>query len=94
MADINIVHDHHLSHKKAREAADKVAAKLSEEFDLACEWDGDVLRFERSGVSGRLTLHKHQAEMHIKLGFLYSAFSSAIESKVAENMHKVFGAKK
>ena len=93
MADINIVQDHHLTHKKAHEAAQKVADKLAEEFDLNCEWEGDVLRFERSGVSGTLTLHKHQAQMQIKLGFLYSAFASAIEGKVAENMKKVFGGK-
>ncbi len=94
MADINIVQDHHLSHKKAHEAALKVAEKLAEEFDLTCEWEGDdVLRFERSGVSGSLTLLKHQAQMQIKLGFLFSAFSSTIESKVAENMKKVFAGK-
>ena len=93
MADINIGQDHHLTHKKAREAAEQVAEKLAEEFDLNCEWDGDVLRFERSGVSGSLTLHKHKAQMHIKLGFLFSAFSSTIEHKVAEKMKKVFAGK-
>jgi len=93
MADINIVQDHHLTHKKAREAAEQVADKLAEEFDLNCEWEGDVLRFERSGVSGSLTLHKHQAQMHIKLGFLFSAFSSTIEQKVTEKMKKVFAGK-
>jgi putative polyhydroxyalkanoate system protein len=92
MADINIVQDHHLTPKKARDAAQKVADKLAQEYDLACAWDGDVLRFERSGVSGSLTLLKHQAQMQIKLGFLFSAFSSTIESKVAENMKKVFAA--
>ena len=93
MADINIVQDHHLTHKKAHEAAQKVADKLAEEFDLSCAWEGDVLRFERSGVSGTLTLHKHKAQMQIKLGFLFGAFASTIESKVAENMKKVFAAK-
>ncbi|HEU4843553.1 MAG TPA: polyhydroxyalkanoic acid system family protein [Burkholderiaceae bacterium] len=93
MADINIVQDHHLSHKKAREAAEKVAEQMAEEFDIACNWQGDVLHFERSGVSGSLTLHKHQAQMQIKLGFLFSAFSHKIEHKVAENMQKVFGGK-
>jgi hypothetical protein len=30
--------------------------------------------------------------MRIRLGFFASAFASAIESKVTENMRKVFGA--
>ncbi len=92
MADIHIVQVHHLTHKKAQEAAQKVAEKLADEFDLTCAWEGDVLRFERSGVSGTLTLLKHQAQMQIKLGFLFGAFASTIESKVAENMKKVFSA--
>jgi putative polyhydroxyalkanoate system protein len=90
MADINIVQEHHLTPKKAREAAQKVADKLADEFDLEVEWEGDVLHFERSGVQGSLTLEKTQAEIFIKLGFLMSAFASTIEAKVAENMKKVF----
>lgn len=90
MADINIVQDHQLSAEQARAAANQVADKLAAEFDLACQWDGDVLRFERSGVDGTLTLAPRQARMQLKLGFLYSAFSSAIESKIADKMRKVF----
>ena len=91
MAEINIVQEHKLSLKKAREAAQKVADKLAEEYDLECEWEGNVLLFERSGVQGSLTLDATEAQMYIKLGFLMSAFSSTIENKVAENMRLVFG---
>ena len=90
MADINIVQDHQLSAEQARAAAQQVADKLAAEFDLSCQWDGDVLRFERSGVEGALTLGRNQARMQLKLGFLYSAFSSAIESKIADKMRRVF----
>jgi putative polyhydroxyalkanoate system protein len=92
MAEISIVQEHHLTPKKAREAAQKVADKIADEYDLECAWEGDVLHFERSGVQGSLTLEKKQVEMNIKLGFLMSVFASAIEAKVAENMKKVFGA--
>ena len=90
MADISIVQEHHLTPKKAREAAQKVADKLAAEYELACEWDGDVLHFARSGVQGSLTLEKAQAEIVIKLGFLMSVFASTIEAKVADHMKKVF----
>jgi putative polyhydroxyalkanoate system protein len=93
MADISIVQEHSLPPKKARLAAQKVADKIAEEYNLECRWDGNVLYFERGGVKGSLTLEKKQALMTIELGFLFSAFSSRIESKVAENMKKVFGAK-
>lgn len=90
MADISIVQEHHLPPAKAREAAQRVADRLAKEFDLECAWEGDVLRFERSGVQGSLTLAREQAEMCIKLGFLMSAFASTIEAKVADNMKQVF----
>ena len=90
MADINIVQQHKLTAVKAREAAQQVADKLAQEYDLACAWDGDVLRFERSGVDGTLTLEKEQAQLQIKLGFMLSAFASTIEGKIAEKMRKVF----
>ncbi|HAT31964.1 MAG TPA: polyhydroxyalkanoic acid system protein [Janthinobacterium sp.] len=91
MADIHIVQEHHLTPKKAHEAAQKVADKLAEEYDLTCTWEGNVLHFERSGVSGSLTLEKKRVEMDLKLGFLFSAFSAKIESKITESMQKVFG---
>ncbi|MDI3292219.1 polyhydroxyalkanoic acid system family protein [Janthinobacterium tructae] len=90
MADINIVQQHKLTAAKARAAAQQVADKLAQEYDLACAWDGDVLRFERSGVDGSLTLEKEQAQLQIKLGFMLSAFASTIEGKIAEKMRKVF----
>ncbi|MFT5645173.1 MAG: putative polyhydroxyalkanoate system protein [Janthinobacterium sp.] len=93
MDAITIVQEHALSPEKAREAAQIVADRIAEEYALTCAWDGDVLRFERSGVEGALTLEKKQAHMHIKLGFLFSVFSSKIEHKVAESMQKVFGSK-
>lgn len=91
MADISIVQEHKLTQKKAREAAQKVADAISDDYGIACEWDGDVLRFERSGVQGQLTLEQKKAEMFIRLGFLMSAMAPMIQAKVEENMKKVFG---
>jgi len=92
MADIHIVQEHNLSPEKARAAAQQVADKVAAEFGMQCRWDGDVLRFERSGVEGALTLEAQRAALRIKLGFLMSAFGPAIEAKVSDKMRKVFAA--
>ena len=92
MAEISIVQEHRLSPAQAHEAARKVADTLAREYGLACAWEQDVLRFERGGVQGTLTLRAQQAAMVIELGFLMSGFAAAIEAKVADNMRKVFGA--
>jgi putative polyhydroxyalkanoate system protein len=91
MADIQIVQEHKLDRDAARAAAQAVADKLANEYGLGCRWDGDVLRFERSGVEGALTLEDQRAALRIKLGLFASAFASTIEAKVAQNMRKVFG---
>ena len=43
-----------------------------------------------SGVDGTLTLEPSRAHLQIALGFLFSAFSSQIEGKVADKMRAVF----
>jgi putative polyhydroxyalkanoate system protein len=90
MSEISIVQEHNLSPEQARAAAQQVAQRISAEYGLACKWDGDVLRFERSGVEGALSLEDRQAAMRIRLGFFMGAFAPAIEAKVAEKMRKVF----
>ncbi|RLM53009.1 polyhydroxyalkanoic acid system protein [Halobellus sp. Atlit-31R] len=90
MSEISIVQEHSLSPEQARAAAQQVAQRLAAEYDLACKWDGDVLRFERSGVEGALSLEGQRAALRIRLGFFMSAFASSIEAKVAEKMRKVF----
>ena len=91
MAEINIVQDYSMSAPMARAAAQQVADKLAAEYGVACTWDGDnVLRFERSGVDGSLTLGEQRAALHIKLGFLMGAFAGAIEAKAADKMRRVF----
>jgi putative polyhydroxyalkanoate system protein len=91
MADISIVQEHGLSPDMARAAAQTVADKMAAEFGLALQWEGDVLRFGRSGVNGALTLEAQRAVMRIELGFPMGMMASVIESKVAEKMRKVFG---
>ena len=90
MADIDIVQTHNLTPERARAAAQEVADKIAREYGLACNWDGDVLRFERSGVNGALTLRDQQAAMEINLGFLMGAMAPSIRAKVAEKMQRVF----
>lgn len=91
MADISITQKHKLSHENARAAAQKIADKLAQEYDMQSEWDGDVLLFNRSGVAGRLIVCETEAQLEITLGFLFKAFSGKIEEEVGKKMLKVFG---
>jgi putative polyhydroxyalkanoate system protein len=93
MAEISIVQEHSMTAPMARAAAQQVADKFAAEYGVACRWEGDnVLRFERSGVEGALTLGEQRAALHIKLGFLMGPFAGAIESKAVDKMRRVFAA--
>ena len=92
MADISITQAHALPHGKAKDAAQKVADQMADEYDMALAWEGDVLTFKRSGVAGSLTISDKFARLEITLGFLLKAFAPTIEEKVSAKMKKVFGA--
>lgn len=86
MSDIIIRRKHGKTPADARASAEHMASELKEEFDLSCAWEGDVLRFKRSGLSGELALEGDEVALRIQLGFLLSALKPAIEQEV----HKFF----
>lgn len=90
MADISITHTHKLPRHDAKEAAQKVADQMVAEYELNAQWNGDVLLFTRSGVSGSLTVSDEEARLEISLGFLFKAFAPTIEEKLGAKMKKVF----
>lgn len=93
MADIRITQAHTLPHNSAKAAAQKIADQMVEEFEMSSEWDGDVLTFARSGVSGKLVVLEKEAQLEISLGFLFKAFAPTIEEKISAKMKRVFSAK-
>ncbi len=93
MADISIRQSHQLSVKNAKAAAQKIADRMAEEYDVTAAWDGNILNFERSGLTGRLALHEKEAQLDVTLGFLLKAFSAKLEEKMTQQMSKVFSVK-
>jgi putative polyhydroxyalkanoate system protein len=91
MSEINITRKHKLTAKKARVAAEHVAADLKEEFGLEYSWDEDsVLHFERSGLRGQLRLTRGQVSVHVRLGFLLIPFRTALEREIHDYFDQRF----
>ncbi len=93
MADIEIRRIHHLGLAEAREAADRMADKLGRKFDLKGSWDGDVMRFERPGVTGALTVGPKELHLSVALGFLLKAMKGSIEQAIQHELDSLFAAK-
>lgn len=92
MADISIKRKHQLGLKGARTAADKMADKLGEKFDLAGEWDGNVLVFQRTGVNGTLEISDNEMHLQVTLNFMLKMMKGPIEQAVHEQLEKVLEA--
>ena len=91
MSDIVIRRSHAVTEQKAREGAEKIAARLGEEFGLRHQWDGDVLRFKRTGVTGELRVDKQEVEIRVRLGFLLLALKPRIEQEIHKFFDERFG---
>ena len=91
MSTIEFKREHALGLKKAKAAAQRVADEMEREFGMAYEWDGHVLRFSRTGVSGEMVVGKDHVELNAKLGFLLSAFKGRIEETLHRNFDEYFG---
>jgi len=94
MSDIRIRRAHTLTPKHARAAAERMSARLGEAFDLQFVWEGEVLRFQRSGVDGQLTLGHKEVTIDAQLGFLLVMMKPKIEQSIHENLDEIFGESK
>lgn len=91
MSGIDIRHPHSLPMDQARQAVEQVAQKLSERFEVACDWQDDTLHFSRAGVTGRIALEPRQLHVTATLGFLLSAMKGPIEAEIRRVLAERFG---
>lgn len=82
MSVIDIHRPHSLDHDHARQAAEALAQDLAKEFDVHYQWDGDVVRFKRSGVKGQLDINPGDIHVRLELGMLLRPFKSRIEREI------------
>lgn len=90
MPSIDIEHSHTKTPAQARKALEGVAAKLAERFQMEFGWEGDTLKFKRSGVDGRIDLAPRKLHVTAQLGFLLSALKGPIEAEIRRVLDEKF----
>lgn len=90
MPDIEVRRIHDLGLVAARRAAEQMAADLGRKFDLRGSWQGNVLHFERPGVSGTLAVTDKDLHLSVSLGFLLKAMKSSVEKSVMQELDMLF----
>jgi putative polyhydroxyalkanoate system protein len=82
MATIDIKRSHSIGKDKARTAAEAVAQRLKDKIDATYRWEGDDLKFERSGAKGRIAVSDTEVRVEVELGMLLRPIKGKIEDKV------------
>jgi putative polyhydroxyalkanoate system protein len=78
-----------MSRDELRGQLDQLAAKLSNELNLECEWQSDdCLDFRRSGAEGQVNIHDDEVALNIKLGMMMSMFRGTIEQEIQTFMEE------
>ena len=90
MAKIDIRRPHKLSIGDARAVVDKVAAKLREKFATESQWQGDTLKFSRSGVNGTIAVAADAVIVHAELGLMLSPMKGMIEQEIRNKLDEYF----
>lgn len=91
MARMSIARKHRLSHKKAKEAAQKVADDLKKRYDLTYAWRGNAIQFHRAGLSGTMHVGKDEVRLDCELGLLLSLLKPRLESEIDREFELRFG---
>ena len=91
MATMSIAKKHHLTHKEAKAAAQKVAEDLKERFDLKYKWRGDSIEFQRPGLQGEMRVGRKEVRLDCELGMLLSLLKPTLESAIHREFDKRFG---
>jgi putative polyhydroxyalkanoate system protein len=95
MPELKIEREHSLGLDGARLVAKRWREQAEQDWGMTCVSEPgealDRMRFERSGVSGELSVSATRFDLQIKLGFLLGAYSGKIEEKIQANLDALLG---
>ena len=95
MPELKIEREHTLGLGGARLVAERWLEQAEQEWGMTCASEPgeavDRMRFERSGVSGELTVTETRFDLQIQLGFLLGAYSGKIAEKINANLDELLG---
>ena len=88
MTQISVERKHNLGREAARAKAESLVEKLSREYDLKAEWQGDRVDVSRSGAKGSVLIGDDSIRVELKLGMMLSMISGSIQSGIERALDK------
>ena len=91
MSEIVVRGRHALGLARAKRLAETMAIRLRDDYGGTYAWTGAHLQFERTGVSGRITVKPDAFEVRVEIGFLLSPLRGRIEREIRAFCEEQFG---
>jgi putative polyhydroxyalkanoate system protein len=91
MSTIVVRRKHDLGLAKAKRLAQSIARQLRDDYGGSFTWEGDDLRFKRTGVSGSVAVTKAGFQVRVVLGLLLSPLRSRIRREIVTFCDEHFG---
>jgi putative polyhydroxyalkanoate system protein len=88
MSDITFVRRHSLPIEEAKSQVQRAADALSAEHSLSIEWQGNTLRFERTGVHGEIHVTHSEVRLGVTLHLLLTPFKATLVSHIERGLDK------
>ena len=89
MSDIKMIKYHQLPLAQAKQLVQQAADDLAKRYDLASEWHGNTLRFERAGVRGQMKVTPSEIDLDVTLGFLFKAFKAKFVESIEHSFDRL-----
>jgi putative polyhydroxyalkanoate system protein len=86
MSEIHLKQSHSLTRDETRKRVEAIAKELKRAYKMEYAWDGDHVRFRRTGASGWLYLGEGFIELEIKLGMLLAPLKGKIEEAIRRDI--------
>jgi putative polyhydroxyalkanoate system protein len=85
MTNIHLKRNHNLDRDDARAKVEELAESLKDKLGAEYHWDGDTLRFQRTGASGFIDVSREGVvEVDVKLGLVLRPMKGVIEKSISE----------
>lgn len=90
MTDIHIRKTHNMDRRAARARVEQLAKSLQGKLAADYHWEGDSLRFVRSGASGSIDVSRAGVvEVDVKLGLVLRPMKALIESTIHDGFDSI-----
>ncbi len=91
MASISIRRRHQLGLDRARDLIGQLALSLEKDLNARWSWQGDELRFERTGASGLVRVGDDQLDVEVRLGLVLRPLRETIAAQISDRLDRLLG---